>query len=148
MSFTLLRELHNAAWKTPERTDICAIVVTGTEGYFSAGMDLSDPEFNTLSNTSLSEKRSLLSYAPRMCRAWEELDQVTIAAIEGFCLGGGVFPRLLHGLPHNGRIILHPGPGDRVRDEHELGHPASSRAPDRPGQDESAHHPGGEGGRP
>jgi len=25
-----------------------------------------------------------------MCRAWEELDQITIAAIEGFCVGGGV----------------------------------------------------------
>jgi enoyl-CoA hydratase/carnithine racemase len=25
-----------------------------------------------------------------MCRAWEEMPQVTVAAIEGFCLGGGV----------------------------------------------------------
>ena len=90
MSLALLRELHDAARELRERTDICAIIMTGTEGYFSAGMDLSDPEFNTLANASLSAKRRLMSYAPRMCRAWEELDQVTIAAIEGFCLGGGV----------------------------------------------------------
>jgi enoyl-CoA hydratase/carnithine racemase len=25
----------------------------------------------------------------RMCRAWEELEPLTIAAIEGWCIGGG-----------------------------------------------------------
>jgi len=75
MSLTLLRELHDAARELRERTDICAVIVTGMEGYFSAGMDLSDPELNTLAKVSLPAKRRLMSYAPRMCRAWEELDQ-------------------------------------------------------------------------
>jgi enoyl-CoA hydratase/carnithine racemase len=31
-----------------------------------------------------------MEYGPRMCGAWEALDQITICAIEGFCVGGGV----------------------------------------------------------
>lgn len=90
MSFPVLQELHDAARELRERTDISAVILAGTDTYFSAGMDLSDPELSTLADAPLSEQRKRMSYAPRMCRAWEELEQVTIAAIEGFCLGGGV----------------------------------------------------------
>ena len=90
LSLRLLQELHEAARMLRERTDICAVVLTGTKEYFSAGMDLSDPAFSSLAGASLKEQRRCMSYAPRMCSAWEALDQVTIAAIEGFCLGGGV----------------------------------------------------------
>jgi len=31
-----------------------------------------------------------LKLGPRLSRAWQDMDQVTIAAIEGFCIGGGV----------------------------------------------------------
>jgi len=27
---------------------------------------------------------------PRLTRAWQEMEQITIGAIEGFCIGGGV----------------------------------------------------------
>lgn len=90
LSLALIRDLHDAAGRMVERTDISAVILTGTEEYFSAGMDLSEPAFRTLADASLSEQRRLMSYAPKMCRAWEEMDQVTIAAIEGLCLGGGV----------------------------------------------------------
>ncbi len=90
LSFDLLRALHDTARHLMERTDLSVVLLTGTDEYFSAGMDLSDPALSTLADVSLSEQRRLLSYAPMACRAWEDLDQVTIAAIEGFCLGGGV----------------------------------------------------------
>jgi enoyl-CoA hydratase/carnithine racemase len=90
LSVDLLRALEETARELRERTDVAAVILTGTEEFFSAGMDLSDPALRDLADVSLSEQRRLMSYAPNMCRAWEDLDQVTIAAIEGFCLGGGI----------------------------------------------------------
>jgi enoyl-CoA hydratase len=34
--------------------------------------------------------RRHLKLGPRLSRAWQEMEQVTIGAIEGFCIGGGV----------------------------------------------------------
>jgi enoyl-CoA hydratase/carnithine racemase len=34
--------------------------------------------------------RRHLKLGPRLARAWQEMDQITIAAIEGFCIGGGI----------------------------------------------------------
>ena len=34
--------------------------------------------------------RRHLKLGPRMSRAWQDMEQITIAAIEGFCIGGGV----------------------------------------------------------
>ena len=34
--------------------------------------------------------RRHLKLGPRLSRAWQEMEQITIAAIEGFCIGGGV----------------------------------------------------------
>ena len=39
---------------------------------------------------SLEENREIASLGFRMARAWEELPQMTIAAIEGYAIGGGV----------------------------------------------------------
>ena len=33
--------------------------------------------------------RETVMAGPDMCRAWEEIEAVTIAAIEGYCIGGG-----------------------------------------------------------
>ena len=38
----------------------------------------------------LGSLRRHLKLGPRLSRAWQEMEQVTIAAIEGFCIGGGV----------------------------------------------------------
>jgi enoyl-CoA hydratase/carnithine racemase len=53
-------------------------------------MDLKDPEVKKMLSGTMAEKRRLVGAGPRACRAWEEMGQVTIAAIEGFCIGGGV----------------------------------------------------------
>ena len=36
------------------------------------------------------EQRQALLLGPDMCAAWEALEQVTICAIEGYCLGGAM----------------------------------------------------------
>jgi enoyl-CoA hydratase/carnithine racemase len=66
-----------------------AVVLVGTPA-FSAGADLSDPESKARAKATLLQRRELLRVGPDMCAAWEALDQVTIAAVEGFCIGGAV----------------------------------------------------------
>jgi len=90
LSILLLKELYDLAMEFRMRHDISAIVLTGTDTFFTAGVDLGDSELYEVMGAGLSEKRMKMEFGPRMCRAWEELDQVTIAAIEGFCVGGGV----------------------------------------------------------
>lgn len=66
-----------------------AIVLTGGEEFFSAGADVSTfAEFARLPDTSAKIK--LASKGSRMCAEWESLSQVTIAAIEGGAVGGGL----------------------------------------------------------
>jgi len=38
----------------------------------------------------LGSLRRHLKLGPRLSRAWQEMEQITIGAIEGFCIGGGV----------------------------------------------------------
>ncbi|MGY4595491.1 enoyl-CoA hydratase [Bradyrhizobium sp. GM22.5] len=38
----------------------------------------------------LGTLRRHLKLGPRLTHAWQEMEQITIAAIEGFCVGGGV----------------------------------------------------------
>lgn len=75
------------------RTDVTtSVVVLGGPAPFSAGADLvaNKDILSTGSSLSLLEKRQLLQAGPDMCRAWEQLEQITIAAIEHFCIGGGL----------------------------------------------------------
>lgn len=72
------------------KTDIetHAVIVTG-DPVFSAGADLKDPDMRTDHMPRLQQRQALL-LGPDMCAAWEALEQVTICAIEGYCLGGGM----------------------------------------------------------
>jgi enoyl-CoA hydratase len=90
MNLVMIRGLTELAETLALRPDLKAVVLTGGPEYFSAGMDLSDMVSLDLPNAPLVEQRKFLGYAPAMCQAWERMPQVTVAAIEGFCLGGGV----------------------------------------------------------
>lgn len=89
LSRALMRDLIAAADALRPRTDIQAIVLSGGPDFFTAGADLADPERNP-PRATLLERRQSVKLGPDLCRAWEELEQVTICAIEGFCIGGGV----------------------------------------------------------
>lgn len=90
MSAGLMRDLLAAARDLRPRIDLQAIILTGTSTFFSAGADLRDPERGQRRNDNLLQRREHLRLGPDMCKAWEDLEQVTIAAIEGYCIGGGV----------------------------------------------------------
>ena len=73
------------------RTDTsCNTVILTSAGAFTAGADLKDPERAALRDQTRLEQRQSLKLGPDMCAAWEALEQITIAAIEGYCIGGGV----------------------------------------------------------
>ncbi|MEJ2718535.1 MAG: enoyl-CoA hydratase/isomerase family protein [Deltaproteobacteria bacterium] len=90
LSVGLMEELIEAARSFEDDLETTAVVLTGSPTSFSAGMDLGDPRTMEAMHAPLGERRRLMAYGPRMCRAWESMEQVTIAAIEGFCVGGGV----------------------------------------------------------
>ncbi|MGH6967435.1 MAG: enoyl-CoA hydratase/isomerase family protein [Phenylobacterium sp.] len=82
----LMEELTEAARLLRLRTDVLAVILTGTDSYFSAGADLSASQAR--SAQGLLEARRSVMQGPDLCRAWEEIEAVTIAAIEGYCIGG------------------------------------------------------------
>jgi enoyl-CoA hydratase/carnithine racemase len=85
----LMRELTMLAGQLQFDSDLSAVILRGTDTMFSAGMDLKDPELARVAGMSLAERRQLVKVGPTLCAAWEALEQVTIAAVEGWCIGGG-----------------------------------------------------------
>lgn len=90
LSNALMRELTSLAIELQDDSELSAIVLSGRADMFSGGMDLNDPEAAAARNRSIAQKRQLVKTGPRMCAAWEALEPVTIVAIEGWCIGGGM----------------------------------------------------------
>ena len=90
LSADLMTEITEAAKTLQRDTSVHAIVLTGNDHTFSAGADLADPKLAARKSASLLEQREQVKLGPDMCKAWEQLEQMTIVAIENFCIGGGV----------------------------------------------------------
>lgn len=90
LSLGLLQELTLAARSFEGDLQTSVVVLSGAGQAFSAGLDLRDPDLGQAMAAPLDQRREAFAWGPRMCRAWAEMDQVTIAAVEGFCVGGGV----------------------------------------------------------
>lgn len=89
LSVKAIEALREAALRLRDDFHTSAVILTG-DPVFSSGADLADPDHQARRTAPLLEKRELLRLAPTTCAAWENLDQVTIVAIEGFCLGGAL----------------------------------------------------------
>jgi enoyl-CoA hydratase len=85
-----MRQLTAVARSFEDDSDTSVVVLTGSAKTFSAGFDLKDPEGGARKTMDLGTLRRSLKVGPRLTRAWQEMEQVTIGAIEGFCIGGGV----------------------------------------------------------
>jgi len=90
MSLAYIRELTHTAETLRDDGEIDVVLLTGGPRWFSAGADLKDDERWSIGSKSLDEQREIGQTGYRMARAWEELPQITIAAIEGYALGGGL----------------------------------------------------------
>jgi enoyl-CoA hydratase len=85
-----MRQLTNAARGFEDDGETSVVVLAGAPKAFTAGFDLKDPEGLARRAMDLGELRRHLKLGPRLTRAWQEMEQITIGAIEGFCIGGGV----------------------------------------------------------
>jgi enoyl-CoA hydratase len=89
LSREVMEGLTGIARELRSDTSTSAVVLTG-DPVFSAGADLSDRRLGIGADVALIDRREALRVGPDMCAAWEAIDQVTIAAVESFCIGGAV----------------------------------------------------------
>src|SRR5438045_5704532 len=89
LSGQAMRELRDVPREFEDDLETMAVILTGSAKAFSAGFDLKDPEGRQRDQLSVGQRIHRQRLGPRMCKAWQDMDQVTIAAIEGHCIGGG-----------------------------------------------------------
>ena len=88
LSLEAMMGLRDAAlWLKGDASTHCVILCG--DPVFTIGADLADQNLQ-ISDLPMLEQRQILKVGPDMCAAWEALEQVTICAMEGFCLGGGL----------------------------------------------------------
>ena len=90
LSRQVMNELTEAARSFENDFETSAIVLTGRDDVFSLGRDLKDPTLADIDQLGLAERRKAIQVGPRLTKAFEEIEPVTICAIEGWCVGGGV----------------------------------------------------------
>lgn len=90
MSYAMLNELWTAANELQGDPAVRVVVISGAADAFSAGMNLKQAEVKDYQSFTIEERVAIHSIGARACASWENLDAVTICAIEGYCLGGGL----------------------------------------------------------
>ena len=128
-----LRQLTDAARSFEDDGDTSVVVLTGGAKAFSAGFDLKDAEGRSRRTMDIGALRRHLKLGPRLSRAWQEMEQITIGAIEGFCIGGGVALAVALDFRVIARDAHLTGARDRARHEHELAEHSADAASDRAG---------------
>jgi enoyl-CoA hydratase len=88
LSRQLILELTETARNFADDLQTRAVILTG-KGAFTAGADLKDPAMARWQANGLLERRHMTRIGPDLCDAWEKIEQVTICAIEKYCIGGG-----------------------------------------------------------
>jgi enoyl-CoA hydratase/carnithine racemase len=89
LSRQAILELTEAAESFADDLETQAVILWG-KGAFTAGADLKDPAMDRRRATGLLERRHMVRIGPRLCEAWERVEQVTICAMEQYAIGGGV----------------------------------------------------------
>lgn len=86
LSHAVMSDLLAAARSFEGDAETSAIVLTGRASVFTLGFDLKEASPAAM---SLAEAREHQTLGRKLSRAWAELEPMTIAAIEGWCVGGG-----------------------------------------------------------
>lgn len=90
LSVEFMRALTRTAETLHDDAEVDVVLLAGAPAWFSAGADLKDEARWSIASRPLREQREVNQVGYRMARAWEELPQITIAAIEGYAIGGGM----------------------------------------------------------
>jgi enoyl-CoA hydratase len=90
LSADLMEEIVQTAEAFRRDEETRVVIFTGAGRCFSAGVDLADKKnIDEITQASNLMKLRLLKLGPRMIRAIYEIDQITIAAVNGAAMGGG-----------------------------------------------------------
>ena len=89
LSVDLMMELEAVADALQSDIETRAVVFTGAGKHFSLGADVLDPKQNEISTGPVLKRYRGFGIGPRMITKLNQIPQITIAAINGVCLGGG-----------------------------------------------------------
>lgn len=81
----VMTRLREVAIELDRDAGLATVILHGA-GAFSAGVDVAS--FAGQEPLGASEMRERLKLGPALCKAWEDLEAFTIAAIERYCVGG------------------------------------------------------------
>lgn len=90
LSVDFMRALTRTAESLRDDAEVDVVILAGGEHWFSAGADLKDEARWSVAALPLAEQRAIAQTGYRLARAWEELPQIVIAAMEGYAIGGGL----------------------------------------------------------
>ena len=83
----MILELTDVARSFQDDLETQAVILSGSPAAFSAGIDLKDAA--TWENVDDVAMRRRFYRGVRLCQAWEDMPQITIAAMEGLSVGAG-----------------------------------------------------------
>jgi enoyl-CoA hydratase/carnithine racemase len=86
LSLQTMDEIRDAAMGADKEPSVRGIILTGGPKFFSSGADLNE----ALQVKSVADGDAFFGRANRLCAQLEALDKPVIAAIEGFCITGGI----------------------------------------------------------
>jgi enoyl-CoA hydratase len=89
LSIDLMQELETLADELQSDLETKAVVFTGAGKHFCLGADVLDPKQAGISIGPVLKRYRGFSIGPRMVTKLNQIPQITIAAINGVCLGGG-----------------------------------------------------------
>lgn len=90
LALSTMRALTEAAEALAAEPALAAVVLAGRDDHFSFGFDLKDAETAALAALPLAERRRAVATGRRMCAAFAALDCLTVSAVSGRCVGGGL----------------------------------------------------------
>ena len=106
LSQTILEALDSTASRIAEQANVKAIIFTGSEAVFASGADIR--ELQTLEAT---KAREFAERGQRIFQKIADAPQLTVAAINGYCMGGGLDLALACRMrvASNDAVFAHPG---------------------------------------
>ena len=82
-------EIEQIALDLRDKTDISVVILSGEKGNFSSGNDIKEKNAFGV-GLDLADARKQIRLGLRMCNAWTNMPQISIASIEGACIGGAL----------------------------------------------------------
>jgi len=82
-------EIEQIALDLRDKTDIAIVILSGEKDNFSSGNDIKEKNAFGV-GLDLADARKQIRLGLRMCNAWTNMPQISIASIEGACIGGAL----------------------------------------------------------